>query len=218
MDGNMRLVSINAGVEETIRHGAKTMTTGIRKNPVDGEVFLSASGIERDAIVDTRHHGGADQALYAYSADDYDWWAEATGREFPPGMFGENLTIRGLPSNMTIGDRLLIGDVVLEATSARIPCRTLAVRLEDDDFGKAFRRAERPGIYFRVLNEGHVRGGDAVTLIETMETDVTTLDLFRYAFALQHDANELRRFLAAPLAERVRADVESRLQRLEATD
>ena len=121
-----------------------------------------------------------------------------------------------MPSNLTVGDRLLIGDVVLEATSARIPCNTLAARMEDSGFGMAFRKAERPGIYFRVLNEGHVQSGDAVTLIETMETSVTILDLFRYAFAQRNDPDELRRFLAAPLAERVRADVEATLRQLEA--
>ena len=215
MDGHMRLVSINAGDRDTIRHRSKTMTTGICKRPIQGRVFLSEAGIDEDAIVDTRHHGGADQAIYAYSADDYDWWTETTGREFAPGLFGENLTIRGLPSNLTVGDRLLIGDVVLEATSARIPCNTLAARMEDSGFGMAFRKAERPGIYFRVLNEGHVQSGNAVTLIETMETSVTILDLFRYAFAQRHDPDELRRFLAAPLAERVRAEVEARLRQLE---
>ena len=135
-------------------------------------------------------------------------------REFEPGLFGENLTIQGLPSNMIIGDRLLIGDVVLEATSARIPCKTLAARMQDRSFGMLFREAERPGIYFRVLNTGEVQAGDAVTLVESDAGIVTVLDLFRFAYETSHDAEQLRRFLDAPIAERVRAQVEARLANL----
>ena len=135
-------------------------------------------------------------------------------RDFQPGLFGENLTVRGLPSNMVVGDRLLVGDVVLEATSARIPCKTLAARMQDRGFGMRFRKAERPGVYFRVLNTGKVQAGDAVTLVESDAGTVTVLDLFRFAYATSHDAEQLRRFLDAPIAERVRADVEAKLANL----
>lgn len=211
----MRIESINVGRIETVAHRGKSFETGICKYSVAGPVRLTAEGIPGDQIVATEHHGGADQAVYAYSADDYDWWAETTGREYFPGLFGENLTIRDMPSDMAIGDRLLIGEVVLEATSARIPCSTFAARMQDSGFGMAFRRAERPGIYFRVLNEGEVSAGDTVTYVETGDAGVTVLDLYRYAFATQHDAATLRRFLEAPIAERVRANIESKLASLE---
>ncbi len=207
----MRLESINVGRVETVSHGTNSMRTGICKYPVDSPVRLTVEGVAGDAIVATEHHGGADQAIYAYSADDYDWWAQTTGREYFPGLFGENLTIRDMPSDMTIGDRLLIGEVVLEATSARIPCNTFATRMQDSAFGMAFRKAERPGIYFRVLNEGEVSVGDTVTFVESGDSGVTVLDLFRYAFELKHDAETLRRYLDAPIAARVRANIESKL-------
>ncbi len=211
----MRIESVNVARAETIEHGGKSMTTGICKRPVDEAVTVTEEGIPGDAILATKHHGGPDQAIYAYSADDYDWWAETTGREYPPGIFGENLTIRDLPSDLRIGDRLLIGEVVLEATAPRIPCDTLSTRMRDKGFGLAFRRAERPGIYFRVLNEGDIRAGDSVTLVESDSCDVTILDLFRHRYRLQHDAAELRRYLDAPLAARVRAEVEADLAALQ---
>lgn len=207
----MRLESINVGRVETIDYGHKTYATGICKTPVDGPVMLATLGIPGDAIVASEHHGGVDQAIYAYSADDYDWWARETGREVFPGLFGENLTIRDLPSDMNIGDRLLIGEVVLEATAPRIPCDTFAARMQDREFGMAFRQAERPGIYFRVLNEGHVQAGDPVTLVESVGHDVSILDLFRYKYRLSHDPEDLRRMLEAPLAERMRVHVENKL-------
>lgn len=214
MRERMRLISVNVGKAEAIDHGATTLTTGICKCPVAGAVRVSESGLEGDVIVDRNHHGGVDQAVYGYSADDYRWWTNSTGREFPPGLFGENLTIEGLPSNLTIGDRMLIGDVVLEVTSARIPCATLAARMEDRNFGQAFRKAERPGIYFRVLNPGVIEAGDIATLVEAGAGSVTVLDLFRFAYETSHNAEHLNRLLDAPIAERMRFKVETALTRL----
>ena len=211
----MRLESINVGRAETIASGNKSMKTGICKYPVEGPVMVTTEGLPGDAIVSVRHHGGADQAIYAYSADDYDWWAQKTGKACFPGLFGENLTIRDMPTDMRVGDRLLIGEVVLEATAPRIPCDTFATRMEDPGFGLRFRDAERPGIYFRVLNEGEIAVGDPVTFVESADHEVTILDLFRFKYRLRHEAEELRRLLEAPIAERMRAQIEDQLAKLE---
>lgn len=207
----MRITSVNVGRAEIVAHGNQTMTTGICKRPVSGSVEVTELGLHGDHVVDSKHHGGLDQAVYAYSADDYEWWASETGRDYPAGLFGENLTIKGLPSDMYVGDRLLIGDLVLEATSARIPCATLATRMQDRGFGLTYRKAERPGIYFRVLNPGAVSSGDSVTLVEGDAGTVTILDLFRFAYETSHDVENLQRILDAPIAARVRAKVEAAL-------
>lgn len=205
------VVSVNVGKVGQVGEGHRRHASGIDKRPFDGALRCTRLGLAGDAVVDQRHHGGADQAVYAYSEDDYDWWRAETGLDCRPGLFGENLTIRGLPTDLAVGDRLLIGEVVLEATAPRIPCDTFAAHLGDPNFGLAFRRAERPGIYFRVLNEGDVRAGDAVTIVFDGGNGVTMLDLFRFKYAQRHDASLLRRFLEAPLAERMRADVERAL-------
>jgi MOSC domain-containing protein YiiM len=207
----MRVTSINVGREEAIEHGRRTFVTGIRKRPAAGAVYVGAEAVAGDTISDKKHHGGPDQAVYAYSADDYAWWSAELGREIAPGTFGENLTIEGLPSDMNVGDRLLIGDVLLEATAPRIPCNTLAAQMQDSGFGMAFRKAERPGIYFRVLNEGEVAAGDAVTYIENPAPVVSILALYRLAYDLSPDPAALERYLEAPLAARMRATVEEKL-------
>lgn len=214
----MRLESINIGRKETVSSDGKSMQTGICKVPVTGPVQVTVEGLPDDAILAVRHHGGPDQAIYAYSSDDYDWWSETTGREYYPGLFGENLTIRDMPTDMRVGDRLLIGEVVLEATAPRIPCDTLAVRMQDRGFGLKFREAERPGIYFRVLNEGEIQTGDPVTLVESGDHEVTILDLFRFKYRLRHEPDELRRYLDAPLADRMRAEIERKLAASESAD
>jgi len=208
---DMRVTSVNVGREETIDHGNRRFRTGIRKRPAEGPVFIGTDAVAGDNISDRKHHGGADQVVYAYSQDDYEWWSSQLRRELAPGTFGENLTIEGLPSDMNVGDRLLIGDVLLEATAPRIPCSTLAAQMQDSAFGMAFREAERPGIYFRVLNEGEVSTGDAVTYIETPAPVVSILELYRLAYEPRPDPVSLERYLEAPLAERVRASVEQKL-------
>lgn len=208
---DMRVTSINVGCEETIDHGNRTFATGIRKRPVAGEIYIGSDAIAGDTISDKKHHGGADQVVYAYSQDDYEWWSAQLGKKLVPGTFGDNLTIEGLPTDMNIGDRLLIGDVLLEATAPRIPCSTLAAQMQDSGFGMAFRKAERPGIYFRVLNEGEVSAGDAVTYIENPAPVVSILELYRLAYDLRPDPADLERYLEAPLAERMRASIEEKL-------
>jgi MOSC domain-containing protein YiiM len=202
---------VNVGREETIDHGNRRFTTGIRKRPVEGPVFIGSDTVAGDTISDKKHHGGVDQVVYAYSMDDYEWWSAQLGRKLLPGTFGDNLTVAGLPSDMNVGDRLLIGDVLLEATAPRIPCGTLAAQMQDSGFGMTFRNAERPGIYFRVLNEGQVSAGDAVTYIENPAPVVSILELYCLAYELRPDPAAMERFLEAPLAKRVRASIEQKL-------
>jgi len=185
--------------------------TGIKKRPVNGAVWIGHNAVGNDTVCDTEHHGGPDQAVYAYSSDDYDWWSEQLGHEIKPGTFGDNLTIDGLVSELHVGDRLLIGDVVLEATAPRIPCNTLAAQMQDRSFGMTFRRAERPGSYFRVMNEGQVTVGDRVELIDNPEPKASIVELFRFVYDLNPDASDLRRFLEAPVADRMRAKIEKKL-------
>lgn len=207
----MRVASINRGQPESISFGEREFLTGIGKRPVASSIRISESGLDGDAIVDTEHHGGSDQAIYVYGAADYAWWSQTLGREIEYGTFGDNLTIDGLPSDLNTGDRLMIGDVILEATAPRIPCSTLAATMQDSNFGLRFRRAERPGFYFRVLNEGEIATGDSVVLVENPGDCISMLQQFRLSYTLHPTAAELRYALDAPIAERMRTKFEQRL-------
>lgn len=212
----MRVVSLNVGRAETLRFGKREFLTGICKRPVAGAAFVSEHGVGDDVIQDLKNHGGADQAVYVYSAADYAWWSEKLGAEIQFGTFGENLTIDTLPTDMTTGDRLLIGDVILEVTAPRIPCSTLAARMQDSTFGVTFRQAEKPGYYCRVLHEGDVKNGDSVTLAENPVQAISILEQFRLSYETRPDQAALQRALEAPLAERMREKFESRLAALTA--
>lgn len=61
----------------------KSGRSGIDKRTVDGPVLLTASGVEGDTICDVKHHGGPDQAVYAYSTDDLAWWSASWAGPWP---------------------------------------------------------------------------------------------------------------------------------------
>jgi len=207
----MRIVSVNVGHAEPVGRGRDAALSGIRKRPAVGSVSIDAAGVAHDAICDGQHHGGADQAVYAYGVADYAWWSKRLNREIAPGTFGENLTIDGLPVDLHAGDRLAAGDLILEATAPRIPCGTLAAQMDDRGFALRFRRAERPGFYFRVLRPGAVAAGMPVTCDETGNGNISMLELFRLSYAITPSAGELRRALAAPIAARMRDNLEKQL-------
>lgn len=199
------VLSVNIG---RLRSSAHTVAlsglTGIDKRPVDGSVRVRApgprgkggSGLVGDQIGDLRHHGGDDQAVYAYAREDLDDWAGELGRELPNGCFGENLTTAGIDlAAALIGERWRIGaDLVLEVSTPRIPCRTFAGWLGERGWIKRFTERARSGTYLRVIEPGRVRAGDPIEVIDLPDHDVTTELVFR---ALTRQPELLPRLLAA---------------------
>ncbi len=123
----------------------KKYKTGIYKHAVNGAVIIDSEGLVGDAICNREHHGGVDQAVYLEGSLTLDWWAGELGRPIEPGTFGENLVIDGLDNRaVSVGDRLITGELVLEATSARIPCATFAAKMADPKFVKRYTKACRP--------------------------------------------------------------------------
>ena len=211
----MKLISVNIGQERSIPNAKVSGKTGIYKIPIKAPVQITSDGIPGDAICDTKHHGGPDQAIYIYGAADYQAWSKALGRELEPGTFGENLTISELESAaVRVGDILQINEVRLQVTSPRMPCVTLAARMGDTRFQQQFQKAERPGLYCRVLQGGQVQEGEPVHLEPYTGETVTILEMFRDYYI--HDLAEsmLRHYLAAPVSIRARTEKEKQLEKL----
>ncbi len=211
----MKLISINIGRERTQQRKDYVETTGIYKSPVGEPVEIKSLGIDGDAICDVKHHGGPDQAIYVYGGADYEWWSKDLGREIPPGTFGENLTISELASaDLNVGDCLYIGDVTLQVTAPRIPCGTFAARMQDPQWVKKFRNAERPGLYCRVLREGIVNAGDDVKLERYSGVTLSIAQMYRDYYEKDKTKETLRLHLDAPIAIRSRIDLEKELEAL----
>jgi MOSC domain-containing protein YiiM len=184
----MKLLSVNVG-QPRPNPWKEMKLTGIDKQPVDGPVMVTVPrakglgmvGLAGDQVYDVRNHGGPDQAVYAYAREDLDFWAAELGRPLGNGVFGENLTTEGIDVNGTlIGERWRIGpEVILEACCPRIPCGTFQGWLAQAGWIKRFTQAARPGSYFRVIEPGEIRAGDAVEVVYRPAHDVTVAVVFR---------------------------------------
>ena len=201
------LLSVNVGSPEVLPGSASP--TGIVKLPRTGPVMIDEMGVLGDAVLDKKHHGGRDQAVYIYLQSDYDWWAGEVGRPFPPGTFGENLTIGGLDgANLAIGDRLQIGDVLLEATYHRTPCATLGRKMGDPRWVKRFAKALRPGAYMRVLVPGTVEAGMTVDYQPFAGERVTVSELMATDGMRERPRELMERVLRTPIRKKTRVRYE----------
>jgi MOSC domain-containing protein YiiM len=198
------IVSVNVGKAREV--SAKAGVSGIFKEPAAGAVAVDAHGLANDAIIDTKHHGGLDQAVYAYCQSDYDWWAEQLGQPMEPGTFGENLTLSGIANaDVAVGDRFACDTLTLEVTSPRIPCNTLAARMGDGGFVKKFYRANRSGFYCRVLKPGPIRSGTQMRYVPFSGERVLMTELMETYPYDRLDIASVARYLAAPIHRKLAA-------------
>jgi MOSC domain-containing protein YiiM len=185
------LLSVNLATA-TLPTPHDTGRTGIGKHPVTGPVSVSDPGPKRrghprpnglagDTVCTTQHHGGTDQAVYAYAREDLDWWERELGYELPPGQFGENLTTAGLDlAGTLVGEQWRIGEtVVLQATSPRIPCATFAHRMGEPGWVKRLTARGATGTYLRVVVPGEIEAGDRIEVLERPRHTVTIGLAFR---------------------------------------
>ncbi|NOW00744.1 MOSC domain-containing protein [Isoptericola chiayiensis] len=143
--------------------------TAIDKRPVAGRVRAGRYGLYADVQADRANHGGEDQAVYAYAAEDAAFFEPELDREVTPGLFGENLRTGGLDvSGALVGERWRIGSAVLEVTQPRTPCATFARRLGSPPrWVRRFTEAGRTGAYLRVVEPGDLGAGDAVEVVSS---------------------------------------------------
>jgi MOSC domain-containing protein YiiM len=199
----MRLLSVNVGKPRP-NPWKPVSLTGIDKQPVSGPVMVTAPGpkgtgavgLAGDRVYDVKHHGGTDQAVYAYAREDLDLWQAELGTPLRNGMFGENLTTRGVDiTRALIGERWRLGqDVILEVSCPRIPCGTFQGWLAQAGWIKRFTEAAVPGAYLRVMSPGQITAGDPVVIEHRPAHDVTVAVAFK---ALTTEPDLLPRLLAA---------------------
>ncbi|MYW00124.1 MOSC domain-containing protein [Streptomyces sp. SID3343] len=190
--------SVNLAHPRPNRAKPDAVFTGIDKRPVAHPVEVRApgpnegglgSGLVGDGVFDRRNHGGDDQAVYAYSRENLDLWGHDLGRDLTDGQFGENLTTVGVDLEATlIGERWRIGadGPLLEVSVPRIPCATFASWLDERRWVRRFTERALPGTYFRVLEPGEIRAGDAITVERRPDHDLTVGECFR-ALTLEPD-------------------------------
>ena len=119
--------------------------------------ILEDHGLEGDA------HAGSARQVSLLSADQVEAFRQRSGgvEELPPGVFGENLLIKGFEfKSYPVGTRFRIGDVLLELTQIGKTCHTGCEIAKKT--GECI--MPREGVFARVLEGGEVSDGDAVVL------------------------------------------------------
>jgi MOSC domain-containing protein YiiM len=209
-----RIASIQVGHPRLVEHGKTSVLTAIFKDPVTGPVHLGALGLAGDGQADAEHHGGVNQAVYAYPREHYTHWADRLPeRIHEPGLFGENLTIEGwLETDVHPGDVFRMGTARLEVTTPRSPCFKLGLRTGDDGIIAPFLASGRLGFYLRVVEEGVVAAGDPIERLSTPSHGLTLAEFIAALFAIPVPPDLVDRALALPqLSPSHRARLEARL-------
>ncbi len=193
----MKVVSVNVGRPQEHEWRGQRVRTAIFKTAVEGPVAVRKLSFEGDAQADLTAHGGLDKAVYAYPREHYAYWrSQLPAYSFTLGNFGENLTVEGLSEEaIHIGDQLQIGTALFTVTQPRSPCYKLGVRFDRDDMTRRFYESRRFGFYLRVLREGTVQAGDAVTAVSQDPNAVSVADLIRLFTGDSHDQALLGRAL-----------------------
>jgi MOSC domain-containing protein YiiM len=139
---------------------------GVPKLPV-AAVRLERTGASGDLQRDLRHHGGPLRAVCLFAVERIRE-LQAAGHPIAPGSTGENLTIEGLEwARLQGGQRLRVGDALLELTSTATPCQNIAASFSDGGFERLL-EARFPGgarWYAAVVEPGLVRTGDTVACV-----------------------------------------------------
>ncbi|HEY7036714.1 MAG TPA: MOSC domain-containing protein [Thermomicrobiales bacterium] len=135
---------------------------GMPKHPVP-EARVAAGGVEGDAQRNLKYHGGPNRAVCIFSTELYDRLREF-GIDLVPGSVGENFTTTGIDlQRLGKGDRLKVGECVVEITNVRVPCNNL--KKWDADLPELI--VGYSGWVAKVVAEGVVRPGDPVEQVQS---------------------------------------------------
>ncbi|MBV9321290.1 MAG: MOSC domain-containing protein [Mycobacterium sp.] len=195
-----RLVSVNVGMPKDVQWRGKTIHTGIWKKPVDGPVMVRRLNVDGDGQGDLAGHGGEQRAVMVYQMESYDYWKTQLGRDdLAPGDFGENFTVTGLSDReVCIGDRYRIGDAEFEVTQPRVTCFRVGMRLGEPEMPNLLVSHHRPGFYFRIITEGHVRAGDAIVRSRRGRHELSIADVDALLYLPDREMDQLREAVDVP--------------------
>lgn len=190
-----RLFSVHTGRIAPL--GPDGDLSAIVKHAVAGPVTVTTLGLQGDQQADLSVHGGPEKAVYGYGTAHYAAWKEefpALAGVFGPGSVGENLAIEGMvEADICVGDVHAIGTALLQVCQPRQPCFKFALRFDNNRLPKAMVRSGRSGWYYRVLREGVIAAGDAVTLHERPNADFSFARLVALIYGGNAGIGDLRR-------------------------
>lgn len=182
--------------------GEEGHRSGIFKSRQDGPISVLANGIVGDVQADTRVHGGPEKAVHHFAQENYLRLRECFPQradQLVAGSLGENLSTCGLDEkNVHIGDVFRAGSVLLQVSQPRSPCWKINHRFDAEGMSLFVAQQRITGWYYRVLEEGTIHPGDAISLVDRT-TDRFSIDVFWLVqSAHRPDLGELERLISVP--------------------
>jgi len=163
---------------------AKTLSNGIESGihkDSQEKIEVKKTHLPNDAVLDTKHHGGDMRVIHHYTEVNYGHLKQIfpnIADKFKPGTIGENLYTEELTeADLCVGDIFTLGEIKIQLTTTRMPCATINHGYEDNRVLKEVLNSNHFGWFYRVLEEGSVKLGDELELIERPYPHLTLLKL-----------------------------------------
>ena len=162
--------------------GPRQTPSSIIKQPFE-QLHIEIDGAIEDEQGNKKLHGGPEMAMHQYSQESYG----LLRRQFPKlaqnlvfGSIGENISAGQMnDNNVFIGDTYRIGTVVLQVNSPRAPCVKINQRYGIKNMDLFIAEQGITGWYYRVIETGVVRIGDAITLEHRLQNTKSISDIMR---------------------------------------
>ena len=140
---------------------------GTLKHSVDRAHFRKDFGIDGDA-----HAGDWHRQVSLLAQESVDKMTAKGAQDLVPGIFAENITTEGIDLvTLPVGTRLWVGDVLMEVTQIGKECHHHCQVYQQ--VGMCVMPEE--GIFTKVLNEGDVKTGDEIKVVNPIRVAIITV-------------------------------------------
>jgi molybdopterin adenylyltransferase len=134
-----------------------SLKKGTIKTPVN-QIELNHQGVIGDA-----HAGDWHRQISLLGKESFDRFAASAKRQLAYGEFAENLTTEGIELfKSKVGDRLIIGEIILEITQIGKKCHGKGCAIYNE-VGNCVMPTE--GIFAKVIHPGIIKKGDEMSFI-----------------------------------------------------
>ena len=199
-----KIIGIFAGKTSTLSNNFETAAI---KHPQD-ILHIRMNSIDHDEVHNQKYHGGDMRVIHQYSLKNYSYLKEKfpdIAHKFIPGSFGENICTEEMTeSELNIGDIYSLGTAKIQLTVSRRPCATINYAYEDDRILKEVMKTGHTGWFYRVLQEGELRVGDFLELLERPFPELPVQKLYEQGYGSERfkDLPFLKRCLDTGLLDK----------------
>ncbi|MFB6303972.1 MAG: MOSC domain-containing protein [Haloferacaceae archaeon] len=159
-----RVVGIHVAPSAGEDMAARDRVEAVAGRGLRGDRYFAETGTYTDSARDVpRDVTLIERETLAALERDYDI-------DLPPGAHRRNVTTEGIALNHLVGDRVRLGDAVVEITELCEPCSYLQELLGVADLYDALRH--RGGLRGRIVEDGTVAVGDPVTPMEDADAAI----------------------------------------------